>query len=114
MRIYLAIPYTFNAELSYSIANKVAAKLIGEGNVVFSPISHSHIIADHMDESLRYSQEFWMAQDLPFIEWCDKVVCVVIGEFGYDLIDNSKGVQKELNEANLLNKQIEFYYYEKE
>ena len=55
-----------------------------------------------------------MAQDLPFIEWCDKVVCVVIGEFGYDLIDNSKGVQKELNEANLLNKQIEFYYYEKE
>lgn len=113
MKIYLAIPYTFNAELSYNISNEVAAKLMGDGHVVFSPISHSHAIADYMDESLRYSQEFWMAQDLPLIEWCDKVVCVVIGEFGYELIDKSIGVQSELKEANKLNKQIEFYYYEK-
>jgi len=113
MKIYLAIPYTFNSELSYKIANEVAAKLMGEGNVVFSPISHSHVIADYMDESLRYSQEFWMAQDLPFIAWCDKIVCIVIGEFGYELIENSKGVQRELKEANQLNKELEFYYYEK-
>lgn len=112
MKIYLAIPYTFNSELSYQISNEVAAKLMGEGNIVFSPISHSHVIADYMDEGLRYSQDFWMNQDLPFIEWCDKVFCIVIGEFGYELIDNSKGVQRELKEANKLNKQFEFYYYE--
>jgi len=110
-KIYLAIPYTFNAEMSYRIANKVAADLMSKGNAVFSPISHSHVIADHLDPSLRFSQEFWMAQDLPLIDWCDEVHVIVIGEFGDELIEKSKGCQSELKKARELNKPIKTYEY---
>ena len=45
MKIYLAIPYSGMAEESFRIANEVSAKLMNEGHIVFSPISHSHPIA---------------------------------------------------------------------
>jgi len=110
-KIYLAIPYTWNAAKSFEIANKVAAHYMSLGHPVFSPISHSHSIADHLDESLRYDQDFWMAQDLPLVEWCDEIVVVCIGEYGGDLIANSKGVRKEIESAQALGKKIEIYQY---
>jgi nucleoside 2-deoxyribosyltransferase len=111
-KIYLAIPYTFNADLSYSIANKVAADLMSQGYVVFSPISHSHIIADHLHPDLRYSQSFWMAQDLPLIEWCDEVRVVCIGKEGHSTIANSKGCQSELKKAQELGKPVTIIQYD--
>lgn len=114
MKIYLAIPYSGIPELSFKAANKVAAKLMNEGHIVFSPISHTHPIADYIDESLRFNSEYWMKQDLAFVDWCDEVRVVVIGENGYDLIDKSKGVQFEMKHANETNKNIEFIYYEQD
>jgi len=111
MKIYLAIPYTWNAAKSFEIANKVAADFMSKGHVVFSPISHSHSIADHLGESLRYDQDFWMAQDLPMVEWCDEIVVVCIGEMGGDLIQNSKGVRKEIETATTLGKKIQIHEY---
>jgi nucleoside 2-deoxyribosyltransferase len=110
-KIYLAIPYTWNAKKSFEIANKVSAELMNLGYVVFSPISHSHSIAEYLDEKLRYNNDFWMHQDLPFVEWADELKVVVIGEFGHELIFESKGVQQEINKAIDLGIKISLYEY---
>lgn len=113
MNVYIAIPYTWNAEKSFEIANSMSAWYMRQGHVVFSPISHSHPVADHLPEDLRYDQGFWMAQDLPFIEWADMVVVVVIGENGHELISNSRGVQTEIAHAKKHKKIVTIHeYYE--
>lgn len=108
--IYLAIPYTWNPTKSFEIANKIAADLMNEGHIVFSPISHSHPIADYLSPELRINQEFWMKQDLPLLQKCDEVFVVHIGSEGQTLIDESKGVQKELQRAKNLGLSITTYF----
>ena len=108
-KVYLAIPYTWNPEKSFEIANVVAAQLMEQGYVVFSPISHSHPVAQYLPPSLLTDHEFWMKQDIPLVAWADEIVAVVIGEDGYNLIEQSKGVQKEISIGKTLQKSI--YYY---
>ena len=113
MKIYLAIPYSWNPERSFAIANKVAAKLMSKGHIVFSPISHSHHIADHLPANLKTDADWWMKQDLPLVYWCDEVHVVCIGENGCNLIEDSKGVQAEIEFAKDHNKPIKIIdYYE--
>lgn len=111
-KIYLAIPYSFNPIISFEIANMVAAKLMSENNLVFSPISHTHHVADYLDEKLRTDSLFWMIHDLPFVEWADELHVVVIkGEVdGYELIAQSKGVQMEIEHAKKFNKPIKYIF----
>jgi hypothetical protein len=111
---YLAIPYTWNPDKSFEIANKVSAKLMQEGKVIFSPISHSHVIADHMDDSLRLSQSFWMDQDIPLLSVCGEIIIVVLGkiENGFKLIENSKGCVSERKRAIELGLNVIYYYYD--
>lgn len=108
---YLAVPYTWNPNKSFEIANKVAAKLMDEGKNIISPISHSHPIADYLNPELRINQEFWMNQDLPILSKCDELLVIVIGDNGIDLINNSKGCQSEIKESERLNKPINYYQY---
>jgi nucleoside 2-deoxyribosyltransferase len=115
MKIYLAIPYTFNPAKSFVIANKVTAKLMEAGHVVFSPISHSHNVADFLPPELRTDSDWWMQHDLPFVEWADEVHVVCIGEYGCNLIEDSKGVRMEIEHAKLHHKPIKIIdYYEHE
>jgi nucleoside 2-deoxyribosyltransferase len=107
--IYLAIPYTWDPAKSFEIANKVSALLMQQGYTVFSPISHSHPIADFLPENLRLDQQFWMYQDLPILSFCDEVWMVIIGDEGLELIANSRGCQSEIREAKLKNKPIKYY-----
>lgn len=112
--IYLGIPYTWDAEKSFKIANKVTADLMNKGYVVFSPVSHSHPVADYLDESLRYDQDFWMKQDLTILEKCDEMYIVCIhneGRVGAVLIEKSKGCQSEIEKAKELNLPIKVYDY---
>lgn len=109
---YLAIPYTFNPEYSFEIVNKVAAKLMNQGKIIFSPVSHSHPISNYLDERLRTSQEFWMNQDLPILSKCDEMYIIVIGKEGRKLIDNSKGCVSELEKAKELGINVTYYYHE--
>jgi hypothetical protein len=111
IKIYLAIPYTWNPKKSFEIANKVSADLMSKGYVVFSPISHSHAIADHLPDNLRTDSQWWMSQDLPLVEWSDEVHVVVIGELGNELIEKSKGVQMELKHAKQNFKPVKIYEY---
>lgn len=112
MKIYLAIPYSFNPAFAFKIANKVAAKLMSEGHTVFSPISHSHNIADYLPDRLRTDSKWWMKQDLPMIDWCDELHVVCIGEYGAELIAESKGVTEEIEYARELKKPIKVIDYE--
>lgn len=74
-KIYLACPYSHTDERvrheRFEIANRVAGRLMEEGNIVFSPISHSHPISMHLGNSLHTS--FWMEQDEPFMDWADEI-----------------------------------------
>jgi len=108
-KVYLAIPYTWNPEKSLEIANIVAGQLMEEGFVVFSPVSHSHSIAQYLPFSLLTDHNFWMRQDIPLVAWADKVIVVIIGEDGHNLVQNSKGVQKELSIAKALQLPITYY-----
>jgi nucleoside 2-deoxyribosyltransferase len=114
MKIYLAIPYSFNPELSADLANKAAARLMQDGHVVFSPISHSHGIADYLPPSLRTDSHWWMQQDLPFVDWADEVHVVVIGELGHELIEQSIGVQAEIKRAKQLGKPVHYVQHFKQ
>jgi len=109
--IYLAIPYSFNPEESFHVANKVGAELMKQGYVVFSPVSHSHPIADYLTPELRSDHEFWMSKDLPILRLGSKVIFIVIGDDGLNLIDDSKGCQDEKAEALKYNIPIEFLKY---
>lgn len=111
-KIYLAIPYSGIEEESYQAANKVAAKLIADGNIVFSPITHSHPIKLGITQN---TYETWLAQDKAFVDWADEIYIVILCkgldcEYGITKVENSKGVQAEIAWANEQNKPINFYY----
>ena len=99
MKIYLAVPYSFNPDFSKRIADKVAAQLMLEGKVLFSPISHSHELAKHMPEHFRTDSEWWMQHCLPWVDACDQLWVISIGEKGADLIEQSSGCIQELQRA---------------
>lgn len=93
--IYLASPYTHPEsavlEARCRAAQQAAAQLMQEGVAVFSPIAHSHGVADFMPETMRLDGEFWLGQDLPLLARCDElhVLCLP----GWEA---SKGVQAEI------------------
>lgn len=99
MKIYLAIPYSGQENISFIKANRAAAKLMLEGNIVFSPISMSHPIASQCD--LPGDWEFWKKLDEAFIEWCDEMHVVCLPEW-----EKSKGVQAEMKIAKMMGKPI--------
>ena len=112
MITYLAIPYSFNPELSFEIANEVAAKLMLAGKIVFSPVSHSHKIAEHLPEPERSSHNFWMCEDLPILDVCGELLVVVIGEIGHQLIAESKGCCDEIERSMIRQIPIKYYQYD--
>jgi nucleoside 2-deoxyribosyltransferase len=111
-KIYLSIPYSWNPDVSYKVANEISAKLMQEGNIVFSPISHSHPIAEYLPKELQTDSDWWMTQDLYWIEHCDEIVIVDLFEYdGTRLIQESRGVQMEYKRAGELGKDINYYIY---
>lgn len=107
--IYLAIPYTYNAAESFSVANVVAASLMQQGYAVFSPISHSHVIAEYLPAH-KFDFDFWTAQDLPILKQCDELWLVNVDpEHGHTLIETSRGCQFEIAVAHELCKPIKYY-----
>lgn len=105
--IYLAIPYSFNPQLSFEIANEITATLMEDGFVVFSPISHTHPLSEKMSSDLQFDHDFWMKQDLTILSRCDYLWVVNIHRYNgitaQQLIDDSKGCQTEMKKAQELN-----------
>jgi len=101
MKIYLAIPYTGIEEESFKTANLVAGRLMQQGHIVFSPISHTHPIA--MECDMPKGWEFWKEFDEQFISFCDEIHVVKLN--GHE---KSKGVNAEIKMAKELGKLIKY------
>jgi len=107
---YLASPYTpldgENVEARVTSACQYAAKLMQDGYAVFAPIPHSHYIADHLPDELRFSHEFWMEQDIAVLDHCDVLVVLMLAGW-----KDSKGVRREIARALELNIPVEYHEY---
>ena len=103
--IYLASPYSNPDDiiriLNYQNISKVAAQLISEGYVVFSPISYGHHLLEFKDMPTDWG--FWNNFCVTFLLKCDKlIVCKMRGW------DKSIGVQAEIDIANKNSIPVEF------
>lgn len=103
--VYLALPYSHDDEkirqVRFRLANRAAARLISDGFVVYSPISHSHPIA--VDGNMQLGWEGWQKQDLTMLRLCK--VLFVLKLPGWQ---RSAGVQSEIKEAERMRMPI--YY----
>lgn len=104
-KIYLAAPYSPPKTLFWKLfgfilrwwrvwrVDKKAAELMMQGNLVFSPLSHSHPISKHCDVDPT-DQEFWLRQDLWVLDICDEMHILCL-----DGWDKSKGIGIEIEYA---------------
>ena len=79
-KIYLAVPYS-NGDAKtrqerFERVNRVAAKLMREGFLVFSPISHTHPIA--LAGELPKGWAFWKESCEEFLKWADEVFVLAL------------------------------------
>ncbi len=103
--IYLACPYTHpDADVRafrFEKANQAAAKLMGEGKFVYSPISHTHPIA--VAGKLPLDWAYWQSLDEFYIRICDEVIVLMLPGW-----KESHGVQCEIAIAEALGKPISY------
>ena len=96
---YLAVPYTHEdpaiMEQRFIQVNKVASVLINNGEVIFSPISHTHPIK--LAGDLPGTWQFWDEFDRAYLEHCYKLYVLML-----DGWKESMGVQAEINIAKEL------------
>lgn len=85
----------------YHNISKLAAKIMEKRNrIVFSPITHSHIIAKK-GKMKALSHEFWLGQDKWYVDRCDEVW--VYKGLGFE---KSTGVKREIEWALEQNKPV--------
>lgn len=103
MKIYLACPYSHPdsdvRQARFEAVNVVAAKLMRAGHIVYSPISHSHPIAEA--GGLPLGWDYWERVDREFIAWADAVHV-----FCLDGWKESRGVQAEIKMAAEMGKPV--------
>jgi len=91
--IYLACPYTHKDRevmlYRFEMVNKAAARLMAEGKYVFSPISHTHPIAEA--GSLPRGWDYWEGYDRRVLKGCDKIIVLCLPGW-----KESTGVQAEI------------------
>lgn len=111
-KVYLACPYSDpDPEVMvdrFNAINRIALALMAEGHVVFSPISHSHPIAQAVPGGLPASWEFWKEQDMPFLHWADELHVAPFPGW-----NKSVGVRAEILAAGRANKPIKYLDLEK-
>lgn len=95
---YLCCPYTSsNPQVCadrVEAADWFAAALMADGFSVFSPISHGHRVAQHLDPGLSDSHAFWMNQSIDLLRRCDELFLLPLEGWG-----QSRGVGIELDFA---------------
>lgn len=103
--VYLAVPYSHDDHAvrhsRFLEANKAAGKLMAEGHKVFSPISHTHPIAEVC--GLPKGWDYWSEFDRAFMSHCYKIVVLCLD--GWEI---SKGVTAELGIAYEMGLEVEY------
>lgn len=102
---YLAVPYSHPDSdvrvMRFNAANKAAGILMRRGDVVFSPISHTHPIAEECD--LPKGWEFWESFDRAYLAASRLLVILCI-----DGWQESTGVRAEFKIATEMGIPVEF------
>jgi hypothetical protein len=103
---YAATPYSlypYGRENAFKEACYLAAFLMTKGVMVFSPIAHSHPIADAADLD-PVDHEFWIAIDRPLMEAAQGlIVCQMQGW------EESRGVRAEIDYFQQARKPIVYW-----
>jgi hypothetical protein len=111
--IYLASPYSSDyadiIERRVSLVQDATAKLIEQGHLIFSPVVHSHPLADqvsfsHINTDTRTSG--WMSHDLAMLDCCDELWILMI-----DGWEKSRGIAAEYGHAINTHKKIRYIDY---
>ena len=94
--IYLACPYTHPDRAirleRFQAASRAAASLMAQGKHVFSPISHTHPIAEVGELPLGW--DFWEGYDKAFLSIASEMIVLKVPGW-----ESSKGVQAEIRIA---------------
>ena len=102
--IYLASPYSHQdkqiQERRFQAVCQQAALMMRAGNLVFSPIAHTHPIAAF---GLPGDWAFWQRYDRAMLERCDELAVLQL-----DGWEKSVGVQAEIAIAKELNLPVRF------
>lgn len=102
--IYLASPYSSRdsmlREQRFRDACRTAAKLLSEGQAVFSPIVHGHPLVEY---GLPPNWPFWERFDRDHLVRCDEVVVLML-----DGWRESAGVAAEIRIAGELGKPVRY------
>lgn len=103
---YLACPYQHADKQvmreRFDAVNRAAAQLMREGVYVFSPISHTHPIAECGD--LPRGWDYWEAYDRALLSCCSKLIVLQLPGW-----EQSVGVQAETAIARELGLDIEYW-----
>ena len=109
--IYIACPYSHKDHYimvaRFMLVNKFSAKLIESGKYVYSPISHSHPIAESSDGKLPRGWDFWEGYDRRMIACCDRMIVLKLPGW-----EASTGVQAEIKIAKEMEIPIEYVDYD--
>lgn len=108
-RIYLAGPYYHIderiRELRFKTLTQVASKLIEAGNIVLSPVTHSHPINFYLNEKFKI-WEIWSEIDFTLLDSCDVIYVLCMPG-----LSRSRGVRDEIKRAKEQSKQIYYIKY---
>ena len=86
--IYLAGPYTAKLDdgspdistmrTRFEILTEMAGRLMDMGHIVYSPITHGHVVAERVD--LPHDWDFWERNAVAFLDRCDVMfVATLVG-----------------------------------
>ncbi len=96
-RVYLASPYTHPDPAVRTrrarAVSRAAACLMRRGEIVYSPVSMGHAIAEAAPE-LPHDFEWWQHQCMPYLEWADELIVLRLPGWA-----ESRGVKEEIAEA---------------
>jgi nucleoside 2-deoxyribosyltransferase len=103
--VYMASPYS-NAlpsvrEERFKDACRAAAWFMGKGVQVFSPIAHTHPIAEF---GLPKGWDFWQTYDMAFLKACDGLIVLTLRGW-----NKSVGVKAEIGIMEAMGKPIEYW-----
>jgi len=105
MIIYVAGPFSHPDEsvrnARFETANEYAAKLMEEGHIVFSPLSHSVPISRYLGNP--NDSDFYVIQDLFWLECCEEMHVLMI-----DGVFESSGVRREMDHAKAIGVDIKY------
>jgi hypothetical protein len=110
---YLAAPYSHKDHhmmvVRFLAINQYAAKLMSRGDYIFSPISHTHPIAEAgiNGTPLPRGWDFWEGYDRRMLSCCDRILVLRLPGW-----EQSTGVQAEIKIGKELGIPVEYVDYD--